>query len=128
MIAYATPTPAMLKVFDGAISVMVRREVSGARLAIGRCPLPGSNSRSQWISSETSRRSCFSANAASRDSSSRVKIVPPGLYGLHSMSMRVPARTETSRAASSKTHRPPASFMGTLVEGRGALCAARKRW
>ena len=40
MTAQAQPADGMLKVLFGDISVTVRREISGARLAIGTCGMP----------------------------------------------------------------------------------------
>ena len=81
MIANAQPADGKLNALLGDISVTVRREMSASRQAIGTWGLPGSSSRSQWISSETISMSPVSS--ARRSSSSRRKIVPPGFCGLH---------------------------------------------
>src|SRR5258708_17807573 len=117
MMAQAHPADGKLKDLLGDMSVTVRREISGERLAIGRCFLPSSRMRSQWISSETIRASRVSS--ASRSSSSRRKTVPPGFCGLQRKKRRVFDEIAFSRKSKSKTQRPSRQTQAKYVCARG---------
>ena len=79
--------PARLKVLVAAVIITVRAFASGAATAKGMCRWPG-RTMSQWISSETTIRSCFSAKAASAFCSASDQQRPPGLWGEQKMIIR----------------------------------------
>ena len=124
MTAQAQPAAGMLKVLFGDISVTVRREISGARLAIGICRSRRSRIRSQWISSETITAPRVSS--ARRASSCAREHRAAGI-------LRIAEKegARIGRSAESVLVEDPAPVLQNerhLRNGRGASSGARFRW
>ncbi len=117
----------MLKVFDGAIRVMLRRAASGPRLAKGACRR-GSSIRSQWISSEQTTTSCFSASRRISRNSSSCQARPTGLCGWQSCHSFGRSRFSASAtAAKSQPQRPSDSASGAVARRRPLYSGAERK-
>ena len=88
MIVFATPSPAILNVFVGAVQVREIFAISSDNVAVGVCTYPP-RTRSAWISSETMRMLFSRQISATWDNSSWVQTLPTGLCGLQRMRRRV---------------------------------------
>ena len=100
----------MFHVLLGESSVMQRAASGAGRFSAEKCGVAVSSKiRSQWISSDTSTRSCVSQNAASFPISWELKTRPSGFCGLHNRNTFVSGVTAFSRAAQSNAHKPSVS-------------------
>src|SRR5690606_3427646 len=94
----AACSPARLNVLLGAIQVIELFRNDGLMVAKGICRL-SSNTKSQWISSETTSTLCLRQISPRRSSSLFVQTLPAGLCGLH----RIKSFTFGSLALASKS-------------------------